>query len=161
MKRIIMLLVLAVLIGLYLTSGAMAFNSPISPTMTLGCTDEDDVERGDGTPFPTAFFPTPCPPDTEPEPTSKGRTATPSPPTATATVGPIVTVSNEPVYEGLESEPPVGLIVTPIPTITSVPFVPVSPIFHSPGATPNQTSEIILICVAPGRYGQIMCYEVW
>ena len=149
MKRTMMLLVLAVLIGLYLTSGVMAFNSPISPPATLGCADEDDVECSDGTPFPIAVFPTPCPPDTEPEPTSRGRIATPSPPTPTATVGPTVTVSNEPLME---------VIVTPIPTVTPIPFIPISPIiFHSPIATPRPGAETI--CVAAGHWGQVLCYE--
>ena len=146
MKRVTMLLLFATAIALYLGGGALAFNSPLSPVSG----DEDD--NVPGATFVPAVFPDDPIPDSEESPTKEGRTATPAPPTPTPmpTVTPCVVC-----YEPVE----IPATATPHPAPTIGPFVPISPIFpifHSPIATP-----VSLMCVAPGSYGQILCYEVW
>ena len=66
------------------------------------------------------------------------------------------------VLSGLEpdsTEAPIyGATPQILPTITATPvpvFIPISPIFHSPIATPGR-----LMCVAAGHWGQVLCYEV-
>jgi len=104
MKRAVILSITAVMVALYLGSGVMAFNSPISPPAG-----------------PTPYIPPP----------SNHVTHTPTPAT---------------LDEYIEQAP----------TATPIPVIPISPIFHSPIATPVPQ----WICVAPGRFGQVLCYEV-
>jgi len=65
MKQTIVLLIVAVLLALYLGSGAMAFNSPPDEISPIGATPMPASQRVDRTPCPTS---TPRPTST-PQPT--------------------------------------------------------------------------------------------
>ena len=68
---------------------------------------------------------------------------------------PLPTGQHGPIKQPMLPTTPVPTL-TPVPIATPIPFVPISPIiFNSPLATP-----VSLICVAPGMYGQVLCYEV-
>jgi len=136
MKCALVLLALALLMAFYLGGGALAFNSPISP---LYSPDPTRIIRETGWIAPTPM------PDFDRDgnllPDDPTETPTPSPaPTATPCVV---------CPEAMETP------AIPEPVFVPV-FVPISPVFHSPIATPIPE----FICVAPGMHGQIVCYEV-
>jgi len=139
MKRIMTLAALAVLIALYLSSGVMAFNSPVSPLDYVEPTETVEVEPTEPAWLQSQWG---CPP-VNPDPVYGHIKWCPPYGTPadywTPTPVPTSVVSNEPA---------------PAPTATPVPFVPISPIFHSPIPTP-----VSLMCVAPGMSsGYVLCY---
>ena len=126
-------LILAVLAGLWLGGGALAFNSPVSP---LGTRPWSTPDWWDHTPTVTRAAPDPAPVWTPPNdmwPTpSWYDDGTPLPPSAWT-----------PAIPG--------------PTGTAV-FVPISPPVFVP-ISPLPTPRPEPICIAPGHWGQVLCYD--